>query len=207
MGSNNSPVALYPAYITPQPTMLIVKQHFNPSDSGDFTCFRSDSSVLFEVVGKKRSSSRQRQLVVSATGESLFKLRRRYLNLKEQWYLEFPNNEQSNRQPSLSVALKWKGWANFDVTMNNMAASNAESVTLEIRARSFRHTTWDVILEGQNIIEARKIPGAEAPGETARIRNNPAWELDVVAWVDLSLVGYFHWKIISGRLEDIRTQY
>lgn len=192
MGPNNKPVALYPAYITSQPTMLIVKQHFNTSDSGDFTCFRSDSSVLFEIVGQKRSSSRGRQLVVSATGESLFKLRRRYLNLKEQWYLEFPNDLQSNRQPSFSVAMKWKGWANFDVTMDNMAASKAEKVTLEIRARSVRHTTWDVILEGRNIIEARKIPGLEAPGETARIRNNPAWELDIVAGVDLSLVRYIH---------------
>jgi hypothetical protein len=192
MGSNNTPVALYPAYITPQPTMLIVKQHFHTSESGDFTCFRSDSSVLFEIIGEKRSGSRRRQLVDSATGESLFKLRRRYLNLKEQWYLEFPNSEQGKRQPSFSVAMKWKGWADFDVTMDNMAASSAETVTLEIRARSARHTTWDVILEGRNIIEARKIPGGEAPGETARIRNNPAWELDVVAEIDLSLVRYVH---------------
>ena len=193
MGSNNIPVALYPAYITSQPTMLIVKQHFNTSESGDFTCFRSDSSVLFEVIGEKRSGSRRRQLVDSATSESLFKLRRRYLNLKEQWYLEFPNSEQvNNRQPSFSVAMKWKGWADFDVTMDNMAASEAEIITLEIRARSARHTTWDVILEGRNIIEARKIPGGEAPGETARIRNNPAWELDVVAGIDLSLVRYVH---------------
>ena len=193
MDSNNIPVALYPAYITPQQTMLIVKQHFNTSESGDFTCFRSDSSVLFEIIGEKRSGSRRRQLVDSATGESLFKLRRRYLNLKEQWYLEFPNSEQvNNRQPSFSVAMKWKGWVDFDVTMDNMAASSAETVTLEIRARSARHTTWDVILEGRNITEARKIPGGEAPGETARIRNNPAWELDVVAGVDLSLVRCVH---------------
>lgn len=89
--------------------------------------------------------------------------------------------------------MKWKGWANFDVTMDNMASSQAESVTLEIRARSVQHTTWDVILEGRNIIEARKIPGVEAPGETARIRNNPAWELDVVTGVDLSLVSYVFW--------------
>jgi uncharacterized protein YxjI len=189
MDSNNIPVALYPAYITPQMTMLIVKQHFNTSESGDFTCFRSDSSVLFEVIGEKRSGSRRRQLVDSAIGESLFKLRRRYLNLKEQWYLEFPNSEQgNNRQPSFWVAMKWKGWADFDVTMDNMAASEAEIVTLEIRARSARHTTWDVVLEGWNIIEVRKIPGGEAPGETARIRNNSAWELDVVAGIDLSLV-------------------
>lgn len=188
MGSNNKLVALYPAYITSQPTMVIVKQHFNASGPGDFTCFRSDSSVLFEVIGQKNSSSRRRQLVDPATGESLFMLRRRYLNLKEQWYLEFPVEEQSDRRPSFSVAMKWKGWANFDVTMNNMAASEAESVTLEILARSVRHTTWDVILEGRNIIEARKIPGIEAPGETARIRNTLAWELDVVAGVDLSLV-------------------
>lgn len=192
MDSIDIPVALYPAYITPRPTMLIVKQRFNASESGDFTCFRSDSSVLFEVIGEKRSGSRRRQLVDSATGESLFKLRRRYLNLKEQWYLEFPNGEQSNRQPSFSVAMKWKGWANFDISMENMAASKAEVVTLEIRARSVRHTTWDVILEGRKIIEARKIPGGEAPGETARIRNNPAWELDVVAGVDLSLVRCVH---------------
>jgi hypothetical protein len=83
MGSNDTPVALYPDYITSQPTMLIVKQHFNTSESCDFTCFRSDSSVLFEIVGEKRSGSCRRQLVDSATGESLFKLRRRYLNLKE----------------------------------------------------------------------------------------------------------------------------
>lgn len=197
MDSNNDkPVALHPAYITSQPTMVTVKQHFKPSESGDFTCFRSDSSVLFEVIGQRNSSSRRRQLVDPRTGESLFKLRRRYLNLKEQWYLEFPipNDEQSNRQPSFSVAMKWKGWANFDITMANMAASEVESVTLEIRARSVRHTTWDVILEGRNIIEARKIPGVEAPGETERLRNNPAWELDVVAGVDLSLVRYIHLK-------------
>jgi hypothetical protein len=192
MASNNISIALYPAYITSQPTMLIVKQHFNAFETGDFTCFRSDSSVLFEVIGEKRSGSRRRQLVDSATGESLFKLRRRYLNLKEQWYLEFPNSEQGNRQPSFSVAMKWKGWANFDVTMDNMVASEAEIATVEVRARSARHTTWDVILEGRNIVEARKIPGGEAPGETARIRNNPAWELDVVAGVDLSLVRYGH---------------
>jgi hypothetical protein len=192
MASNNISIALYPAYITPQPTMLIVKQHFNAFETGDFTCFRSDSSVLFEVIGEKRSASRRRQLVDSATGESLFKLRRRYLNLKEQWYLEFPNSEQGNRQPSFSVAMKWKGSANFDVTMDNMAVSEAEIATLEVRARSARHTTWDVILEGRNIVEARKIPGGEAPGETARIRSNPAWELDVVAGVDLSLVRYGH---------------
>ena len=192
MGSNNIPVALYPAYITEHPTMLIVKQHSSTFESGYFTCFRSDSSVLFEVIGEKRSGSRRRQLVDSATGESLFKIRRRYLNLKEQWYLEFPNSEQDNRQPSFSVAMKWKGWANFDVTMDNMSASEAEIVTLEIRARSARHTTWDVVLKGRNIIEVRKIPGGEAPGETARIRNNPAWELDVVAGVDLSLVRFVH---------------
>jgi hypothetical protein len=69
-----------------------------------------------------------------------------------------------------------------------MASQDPESVCLEIRARSIHHTTWDVSLGGQNIIEARKIPGKEAPGETARIRNNPAWELDVAAGVDLSLV-------------------
>lgn len=192
MASNERPVALYPAYITSQPTMLIVKQHFTTSDSGDFTCFRSDSSVLFEMIGQQKSSSRRRQLMNPATGESLFTLRRRYLNLKEQWYLDFPNNEQSNRQPSFSVAMKWKGWANFDVTMDNVASSQAESVTLEIRARSVQHTTWDVILEGRNIIEARKIAGVEAPGETARIRNNPVWELDVVTGVDLSLVSYVY---------------
>lgn len=196
MESNNKPVALYPAYITSQPTMIAVKQHFKTSESGDFTCFRSDSSVLFEVVGQKNSSSRRRQLVDPATGESLFKLRRRYLNLKEQWYLEFPipSGEQSNRQPSFSVAMKWKGWANFDITMENMAASEAEGVTLEIRSRSVRHTTWDVLLGGRNIIEARKIPGVEAPGATERLRNKPAWELDVVAGVDLSLVSNVHLK-------------
>jgi hypothetical protein len=69
-----------------------------------------------------------------------------------------------------------------------MAAPQAEIVTLEVRARSVRHTTFDVILEGRNIIEARKIPGREAPGETSLIRDNPAWEVDVVAGVDLSLV-------------------
>jgi hypothetical protein len=185
----NQAVALYPAYITEQPTMLIVKQHFNTSTDGDFTCFRADSSVLFEVVGQKNSSSRRRQLVDPATGVSLFELRRRYLNLKEQWYLKFPGTATDpSRQPRFSVALKWKGWANFDITMNNMASSGFESVCLEIRARSIRHTTWDVSLGGKKIIEARKIPGKEAPGETARIRNNPAWELDIVAGVDLSLV-------------------
>jgi hypothetical protein len=195
MASNNKPVALYPDYITSQPTMIIVKQQFNIRDSGDFTCFRSDSSVLFEVVGQKESNRRWRRFVDSATGESLFNLRRRYLDLKEQWYLEFPpNDEQSERQPSFSVAMKWKGWANFDIVMDNMAASKAESVTLEIRARSVRHTTWDVILEGRNIIEARKIPGVEAPGETSRIRNNPAWELDVGAGVDLSIVSHVRFR-------------
>ncbi|KAI7368617.1 hypothetical protein KC354_g2547 [Hortaea werneckii] len=187
MGSDSEPVALYPVYITSQPTTLVVKQHFDTTESGDFTCFRSDSSVLFEVVGQGKSTSRRRELVDPATGESLFQLRRRYLNLKEQWYLEFPEDEQTSRQPNFSVAMKWKGWANFDITMDNIAASKAESITLEIRARSVRHTTWDVILEGRNVIEAREIPGVEAPGETARIRNNPAWELDVVAGIDLSI--------------------
>jgi hypothetical protein len=188
MASNNIPVALYPAYITSQPTMLIVKRHYHAFEPGEFTCFRSDSSVLFEVLKELKSGIRRRQLVDSATCESLFKLRRRYLNFKEQWYLEFPNIEEGNRNPSFSVAMKWKGWANFDVTMDNMAAPQAEIVTLEVRARSVRHTTFDVILEGRNIIEARKIPGREAPGETSRIRDNPAWEVDVVAGVDLSLV-------------------
>ncbi|KAI6905462.1 hypothetical protein KC318_g5958 [Hortaea werneckii] len=187
MGLDSNPVALYPNYIASQPTMLVVKQHFSTTDSGDFTCFRSDSSVLFEVVGQQKSTSRCRELVDPATGESLFQLRRRYLNLKEQWYLEFPEDEQSSRQPKFSVAMKWKGRANFDITMDNAAASKAESITLEVRARSVRHTTWDVILEGRNIIEARKIPGAEAPGETARIRNKPAWEMDVVAGIDLAI--------------------
>ncbi|KAI6805825.1 hypothetical protein KC332_g6546 [Hortaea werneckii] len=185
MGADSRSVALYPGYITTQPTRLIVKQHFGTTESGDFTCFRSDSSVLFEVVGQRRSSSRRRDLVEPATGESLFQLRRRYLNLNEQWYLEFPGDDP--RQPNFSVAMKWKGWANFDITMDNMAASEAERIILEIRARNVRHTTWDVALEGHNIIEARKIPGVDAPGETSRIRNNPAWELDVVEGADLSL--------------------
>ncbi|RMY21028.1 hypothetical protein D0867_03579 [Hortaea werneckii] len=163
MGLDSNPVALYPNYIASQPTMLVVKQHFSTTDSGDFTCFRSDSSVLFEVVGQQKSTSRCRELVDPATGESLFQLRRRYLNLKEQWYLEFPEDEQSSRQPKFSVAMKWKGRANFDITMDNAAASKAESITLEI-------------------------PGAEAPGETARIRNKPAWEMDVVAGIDLAIV-------------------
>jgi hypothetical protein len=60
--------------------------------------------------------------------------------------------------------------------MNNMASPGSKSVCLGIRARPIHHTTWDVSLGGQNIIEARKIPGKEAPGELARIRNNPAWE-------------------------------
>ncbi|KAI7213130.1 hypothetical protein KC333_g6750 [Hortaea werneckii] len=187
MSSDSRPIALYPAYITSKPTMLMVKQHFNVIDTGDFTCFRSDSSVLFEVVGQKKSNSRRRELVDPASGISLFQLRRRYLNLNEQWYLEFPGDAQTSRRPSFSVAMKWKGWANFDITMDNMAASEAENITLEIRARSVRHTTWDVLLKGRTIIEARKIPGVEAPGETARIRNNPAWELDVVAGIDLSI--------------------
>jgi len=169
--------------------MLVVKQHFNSSADGDFTCFRANSSVLFEVVGQQKSSSRRRQLVDPATGASLFELRRRYLNLKEQWYLEFPEGaDERGMQRCFSVAMKWKGWSNFDISMNNMASPSLESVTLEIRARSARHTTYDVSLKDENIIEARKIPGKEAPGETARIRNNPAWELDVVAGVDLSLV-------------------
>ncbi|RMY86350.1 hypothetical protein D0861_05981 [Hortaea werneckii] len=182
MGSDSEPVALYPVYITSQPTTLIVKQHFDTTESGDFTCFRSDSSVLFEVVGQGKSTK-----PLPWTFEPC---NRRYLNLKEQWYLEFPGDEQTSRQPNFSVAMKWKGWANFDITMDNIAASKAESITLEIRARSLRHTTWDVILEGRNIIEARKIPGVEAPRETARIRNNPAWELDVVAGIDLSIVRF-----------------
>ncbi|KAI7296958.1 hypothetical protein KC352_g61 [Hortaea werneckii] len=190
MGSDSEPVALYPVYITSQPTTLIVEQHFDTTESGDFTCFRSDSSVLFKVVGQGKSTSRRRELVDPPTGESLFQLRRRYLNLKEQWYLEFPGNEQTSRQPNFSVAMKWKGWANFDITMDNMAASKAESITLEIRARSVRHTAWDVTLEGRNIIEARKIPGVEAPRENARIRNSPAWQLDVVAGIDLSIVRF-----------------
>jgi hypothetical protein len=37
----------------------------------------------------------------------------------------------------------------------------------------------------------------EAPGETARIRNNPAWELDVAAGVDLSLVRVYCRNICS----------
>ncbi|THY77008.1 hypothetical protein D6C86_02308 [Aureobasidium pullulans] len=68
-----------------------------------------------------------------------------------------------------------------------MASSNVERVVLEVRARTVRHTTYDISLNGQKIVEARKIPGKEAPGETARIRNNPAWELDVDAGVDTSL--------------------
>ena len=69
-----------------------------------------------------------------------------------------------------------------------MVLSNVERVVLEVRARTVRHTTYDISLDGQKFKEARKIPGKEAPGETARIRNNPAWELDVDAGVDTSLV-------------------
>jgi hypothetical protein len=89
----NQAVALYPAYITKQPIMLIVKQHSNGSADGDFTCFRADSSIPFGAVGQKASSSRRRQLVDPATGSSL-----------------------PSRQPRFSIAMKWKGWANFDIT-------------------------------------------------------------------------------------------
>lgn len=188
MQSSNRAVAICPVYITPEPTMLIVKQHSQGSES-DFTCFRADSSVLFEIIGDRRSSSRRRKLVDPAKDTPLFELRRRYLNFKEQWCLEFPEHvSDQSRSPQFSVAMKWKGWSNFDITMDNMASSNVERVVLEVRARTVRHTTYDISLDGQKIIEARKIPGKEAPGETARIRNNPAWKLDVDAGVDTSLV-------------------
>ncbi|THV66311.1 hypothetical protein D6D29_10395 [Aureobasidium pullulans] len=177
--------------------MLIVKQHLQGSE--DFTCFRADSSVLFEIIGDSRSSSRRRKLVDPATDTPLFELRRRYLNFKEQWCLEFPEDvSDQSHSPQFSVAMKWKGWSNFDITMDNMVSSNVERVVLKVRARTVRHTTYDISLNGQKIVEARKIPGKEAPGETARIRNNPAWELDVGAGVDTSLA-----SIVAVILTDL----
>ncbi|THY35571.1 hypothetical protein D6C99_10242 [Aureobasidium pullulans] len=165
----------------------------------DFTCFHANSTVLFEIIGHRRSSSRRSKLVDSATDTPLFELRRRYLNFKEQWCLEFPE-DISDQFHSLqfSVAMKWKGWSNFDITIDNMASSNVERVVLEVRARTVRNTTYDISLDGQKIIEARKFPGKEAPGETARIRNNPAWELDVGTGVDTSLA-----SIIAVLLTDL----
>ncbi|THY81954.1 hypothetical protein D6C95_08923 [Aureobasidium pullulans] len=165
----------------------------------DFTCFHANSTVLFEIIGDRRSSSRRRKLVDPAKDTPLFELRRRYLNSKEQWCLKFPEDLSDQSYPSqFSVAMKWKGWSNFDITMDNMASSNVERVVLEVRARTVRHTTYDISLDGQRIIEARKIPGKEAPGETARIRNNPAWELDVDAGVDTSLA-----SIVAVILTDL----
>ncbi|KEQ83065.1 hypothetical protein M438DRAFT_346717 [Aureobasidium pullulans EXF-150] len=156
-------------------------------------------SVLFEIIGDRKSSSRRRKLVDSATDTPLFELRRRYFNFKEQWCLEFPEDvSDQSHSPQFSLAMKWKGWSNFDITMDNMASSNVERVVLEVRARTVRHTTYDISLNGQKIVEARKIPGEEAPGVTARIRNNPAWELDVGAGVDTSLA-----SIIAVMLTDL----
>ncbi|KAG2166688.1 hypothetical protein VTO58DRAFT_103585 [Aureobasidium pullulans] len=198
MQSSNRAVATCPAYITPEPTMLIVKQHSQGSER-DFTCFHANSSVLFEIIGDGKSSSRRRKLVDPAKDTPLFELRRRYLNFEEQWCLEFPEDvSDQSHSPQFSVAMKWKGWSNFDITMDNMASSNVERVVLEVRARTVRHTTYDISLDGQKIIEARKISGKEAPGETARIRNNPAWELDVDAGVDTSLA-----SIVAVMLTDL----
>ncbi|THX41296.1 hypothetical protein D6D10_02842 [Aureobasidium pullulans] len=170
--------------------MLIVKQYFQGSES-DFTCFRADSSVLFEIIGDRRSSSRRRKLVDPAKDTPLFELRRRYLDFKEQWCLKYPEDLSDQSYPSQFSS-------DFDITMDNMASSNVERVVLEVRARTVRHTTYDISLDGQKIIEARKISGKEAPGETARIRNNPAWELDVDAGVDTSLA-----SIIAVMLTDL----
>ncbi|THW84809.1 hypothetical protein D6D17_09295 [Aureobasidium pullulans] len=167
----------------------------------DFTCFHANSTVLFEIIGDSRSSSRRRKFVDPATDTPLFELRRRYLNFKEQWCL----NDQSH-SPQFSVAMKWKGWSNFDITMDNMASSNVERVVLEVRARTVRHTTYDISLNGQKIIEARKIPGKEAPEETARIRNNPAWELDVDTGVDTSLTSIIAIILTDLNPANIRTR-
>lgn len=76
MQSSNRAVATCPAYITPEPTVLIVKQHSQGSER-DFTCFHANSSVLSEIIGDGKSSSRRRKLVDPAKGTPLFELRRR----------------------------------------------------------------------------------------------------------------------------------
>ncbi|KZF26458.1 hypothetical protein L228DRAFT_264853 [Xylona heveae TC161] len=191
------PVALYPEYITSSPTMIIIKQH---NLRRDFTCFHANSNVLFHVAGKNLSQRRRRTFIDPTKDTSLFELRRRYFNINEHWYLEFPTSAGASDNDGISsfcsVAIVWKGWANFNVTFNNMAApgsAKGERTVLEVRALTFRRLLYCVYLDGAKILDLRKIPSPEAPERTPRPGKKPrrtgycAWEVDIASGVDLSL--------------------
>lgn len=184
------PVALCPKYVTKSPTMLILQQHDTTWSKRDFTCFRADSNLLFNIVGRPDSSSRRRELIDADTGAPLFELRRRDLSFEEIWSIDFSTNEAPTWTGHFSAAVKWKGLSSFHVKLNNQAAEGVR-VVLEVRARPGQHVTFDVNYDGAKIMEVRKIPSCEAPEDSARFRSRPAWEIDVAAGVDLTLVSTY----------------
>ena len=181
-----APIAICPDYINPSPTMLIIKQCDPKIAQGDFLCFRPDASIILDVNTKKIDGSQRREFIDPKTSTPLFQLRRRYLNFSEMWYVELAISGEK----VFSAAVIWKGWANIDVTITNQAnGGSREQAQLEVRARvrKSHQLEYDVFLHGAKILEYRKIPARDAPG-SAKLGGGPAWEVDIPAGVDLSLV-------------------
>lgn len=105
----------------------------------------------------------------------------------ENWYLDFPAGVGENNL--ISAAVVWKGWDNFDVTLNKAEPAKGERTVLEVRASTIWHLTFAVFLRGGKILEYRKILSRDAPGtSTTSFMGRPAWEMDILVGVDMSLV-------------------
>ncbi|KZF20287.1 hypothetical protein L228DRAFT_270374 [Xylona heveae TC161] len=198
--SRAKPVAICPEYITTSPTMIIIKQH---NMWKDFTCFHANSSVLFHVNRKHFSNSKHYNFIDPNNGTLLFKLWRQFFNIKEHFYLKFPSSSASDEEDvssSLSATVVWKGWNNFNVTLNNMVVpgtAKGKQTTLEMQALTYRHLAFAVYLDGAKIVDLCKIPSREAPdripwpdGKKPCRTGYAAWEVDVLAGVDLLLVSF-----------------
>ncbi|KAF1352537.1 hypothetical protein BDV97DRAFT_412382 [Delphinella strobiligena] len=185
------PVAMFPEYIAQSTTTIIVRQ----DRKRDFTCFDSKSGggVLFHVTGKVKSYSKRCDFIDANTGTSLFQLRKRYLNVREKYYLEFPNSDKTRflsaaggQDRVFSTDLLWDAWLNFNVTLKNVISG--EQIILEVHAQSVSGSRYDVALDGRAVLKIRKIGGRKTSSASADSGDNrPAWKVDVPKGMDVSI--------------------
>lgn len=183
------PIAIFPEYIAQSTTTIIVRQ----DRKRDFTCF-DPNSVLFHVTGKSNSYSKRCEFIDATTGTSLFQLRKRYWNVREKYYLEFPSSEKARLFSAaggegrvFSTDLMWDAWINFNVTLNNVISG--EQIVLEVHAQSVSGSRYDVALDGRTVLKIRKFGGRKmSSASTESGGDRPAWQIDVPKGMDVSIV-------------------
>ncbi|KAE8168020.1 tubby C-terminal-like domain-containing protein [Aspergillus tamarii] len=181
------PIALRTEYIASHPTTIRVKQHSNSWSGGDFTvtkCPTDESPLaekLFTVDGDFKSIS-QRRYFQDASGLPLFEIAHKRLGVT--WFVHLPGGREStDSTPIATIVPQWHALKDkFDVHLNN-AAANGEETILEVRGQDVFKSKTHVYHKGALVtaIKLKDMVSVYIPGK------RPAWELEVVEGMDLSL--------------------